>query len=150
MANYRPVSNLTFLSKLQSVINRSARLIYSLPSQVSTPSYLIELHWLPVKAGIEFKICLLAFKALKFGESKYFADLLNLQNVHVGMGLRTSDDPFRLEVPRATSERCFFERAFSYIAPCLLNRLPASLKKLDSIATFKSKLKTFMFERAIK
>ena len=34
------------LRKLQSVVNRSARLIYSLP----TTSYLIELHWLPVKA----------------------------------------------------------------------------------------------------
>ena len=64
------------------------------------------------------------------------------------MGLRTSDDPFQLEVPRATSERCFSEGAFSYIASCLLNRLPASLKELDSIATFTSKLKTFMFERA--
>ena len=38
-----------------------------------------------------------------FGEPKYLTDLLNLQNVHVGMGLRTSD-PFRLKPPRATSE----------------------------------------------
>ena len=64
------------------------------------------------------------------------------------MGMRTSDDPFQLEVPRATSEQCFSEKAFSYIAPCLLNRLPASLKELDYIATFKSKLKTLMFARA--
>ena len=64
------------------------------------------------------------------------------------MDLRTSDDPFRLEVPRETSERCLSVRAFSYIAPHLLNRLPASLKELDSIATIKSKLKTFLFVRA--
>ena len=51
-------------------------------------------------------------KALKFGEFKYLADLLNLQNVHVSMGLRTSDDPFPLEVPRATFERCFYESIF--------------------------------------
>ena len=43
---------------------------------------------------IEFKICLLAFKALKFSEPKYLADLLNLKNIRLGMGLRTSDDPF--------------------------------------------------------
>ena len=30
----------------------------------------------------------------------------------------------------------FCERAFSYIAPRILNRLPASLKESDSIATF--------------
>ena len=135
------------LRKLQLVINRSAKLISSFPLQVPITSYLIELHWLPVKARIEFKICLLAFKALKFGEPKYLADLLNLQNVYAGMGLRTSDDPFRLEVLRA-SEWCFPERAFSYITPRLLNMLPASSKELDSIETFKSRLKTFMFTRA--
>ena len=53
-----------------------------------------------------------------------------------------------LEVPRATSKRCFSERAFSCIAACPLIRLPASLKELDSIGTFKSKLKTFPFARA--
>ena len=136
------------LRKLKSVINKSARFIYSLHLRVPTTSYLIELHWLPVKAKIQFEICLLAFKALKFGEPKYLADLLSLQNVHVDTGLRTSDDPFRQEVPRATHERRFSERAFLYIAPHFLNRLPASLKELDSIATFKFKLKTFMFERA--
>ena len=90
----------------------------------------------------------MAFKALKFGEPSYHADLLNPQNVHVNMGLRTSDDPFRPEVPRETSERCFSEREFLYIVPRLLNRLPASLKELDSIATFQCKLKTLMFARA--
>ena len=63
----------------------------------------------------------------------------------MGMLLRTSDDRFRLEVPRATSEGWFSERAFLYIAPHLLNRLHASLKKLDFIATFKNRLKTFLF-----
>ena len=40
-----------------------------------------------------------------------------------------------------------FLRAFSYTAPRLPNRLPALLKELDSIATNKTKLKTFMFEK---
>ena len=64
------------LRKLQTIMNRSARLIYSLPPRVPTTRYLIELHWLPVKARIEFKICLEAFKTLKFGEPKYLSDLL--------------------------------------------------------------------------
>ena len=78
-----------------------ARLIYSLPHWVLAASHLIELHWLPVKARNEFKICLLTFKALTFGEPRYLVDLFN---VHVGMGLRTFDDPFQLYVLRATSE----------------------------------------------
>ena len=43
---------------------------------------------------MEFKICLLAFKPLKSVEPTYLGDLLNLQNVHVGISLKTSDDPF--------------------------------------------------------
>ena len=84
-------------------VNTSARFIHSLPPRVPT-TYLTELHWPPDKARMEFKIWLLAFKALKFGEPKYLADLFSLQNVYVSMGLRTSDDPFQLEVPRATSK----------------------------------------------
>ena len=39
------------------------------------------------------------------------------------------------------------ERVVLRIAHRLLNRLPSSLKELDSIAAFKSELKTFMFAR---
>ena len=85
------------LRKLQSGINMSAGLIYFFPLWVATTSYLIELHWLPIKARIEFKTCLLAFKALKFGEPKYPADLLSLQNIHVGMGLMILFDCRRWE-----------------------------------------------------
>ena len=136
------------LKKLQSILNRAARLICFLPPRVPTTPYLIDLHWLPIKARIEFKICLLAFKALKFGEPKYLADLLVLQSTVSIRNVRTSVDPYRLVEPRAVMGRHFSERAFSYAAPRLFNRLPASLKTLDSPESFKSKLKTYLFERA--
>lgn len=135
------------LRKLQTIMNRSARLIYSLPPRVPTTRYLIDLHWLPIKARIEFKMCLVAFKALKFGEPKYLSGLLVRQSSGSGVDLRSSDDPFRLVEPRAVSERCFAERSFSYVAPRLLNRLPVSLKELDSLQAFKSRLKTLLFAR---
>ena len=117
-------------------VNTSARFIHSLPPRVPT-TYLIELHWPPTRQEWSLRFGCWLLKHLKFGEPKYLADLLTLQNVYVSMGLRTSDDPFQLEVPRATSECCFSERAFSYFAPHLLNGLPASLKEMDSIATSK-------------
>ena len=43
------------LKKVQSVLNRAARLIFNLPPTVPTTSSLTELHWLPLKARIEFK-----------------------------------------------------------------------------------------------
>ena len=91
------------LRKLQTVMNRSARLIYSLPPRVPTTKYLIELHWLPIKARIEFKICLMAFKALRLGEPKYLSDLLVRQSPGLGVDLRSSNDPFQLVEPGAVS-----------------------------------------------
>ena len=43
------------LKKVQSFLNRAARLIFNLPPRVPTTS-LIELPWLPLKARIEFKM----------------------------------------------------------------------------------------------
>ena len=103
MPNYIP-------RKLQSDIYIwSARLIYSLPTRVPTTSYLIELYWLSVKARIEIKIiCLLAFKVLKFGKPRYLGDLLNLKNVHAGLGLRTSDNLFLIvDVKNNIGAFCF-------------------------------------------
>ena len=60
------------LKKVQSILNRAARLIYSLSPRVHITPFLIDLHWLPVKARIEFKICLIVYKALKGGARLYF------------------------------------------------------------------------------
>ena len=38
------------LKKVQSILNRVARLIFSLSPRVPITPYLIDLHWLPVKA----------------------------------------------------------------------------------------------------
>ena len=65
------------LKKLQSIMNKSARLIFSVALRVPTNRFLIKLHWLPIKARIEFKICLIVFKALRFGQPKYIADMLS-------------------------------------------------------------------------
>ena len=64
------------LKKVQSVLNRAARLIFNLPPRVPTTSSLIELHRLPLKARIEFKICLITFKALKFNQPSYNRELV--------------------------------------------------------------------------
>ncbi len=54
------------LKKFQIILNRSLRLIRNLPKYSRTTPLMIEHHWLPIKARIEFKICLLVFKVLKF------------------------------------------------------------------------------------
>ena len=84
------------LKKIQSVVNRAERLIFNLPPRVPTTSQLIELHWLPLKARIEVKICLITFKALKFNQPSYIRELLSFSSHESTSGLRSADDPYRL------------------------------------------------------
>ena len=45
-------------------------------------------------------------------------------------------------------ERAFADRSFSYVAPRLYNRLPVSLKQMNSVESFKRHLKASLFARA--
>lgn len=66
------------LRSLQLLINSAVRLVIGLPrfSRDHISPYLIDLHILPIKARIEYKICLLTFNALRYGEPKYLSELL--------------------------------------------------------------------------
>ena len=136
------------LRKIQSILNRAARLVYSAPPGTPTTALLIELHWLPVKARIEYKLCLLTHKILKFGEPKYLADLLSFRTNNLNVALRSADDPSCLDEPRAVRERSFAARSFSYTAPRLYNRLPQCIRQSGTVDGFKRQLKTFLFSRA--
>ena len=111
---------IVILKKVQSVLNKAVRLIFNLPPRVPTISSLIELHWLPRKARIEFKICLITFKALKFNQPSYIRELMSFSSHESTLGLRSGDDPYRLHKPRALGERGFANRSFSYIAPAFI------------------------------
>ena len=136
------------LKKLQSILNKAARLCLSIPPRTPTTSYLIALHWLPIRARLEFKLCLLTFKVLKFGEPRYLAELLQCPPVRSGVALRHDDDPLRLHEPGAAQQSLFSERSFAYVAPRLYNRLPLSMRQLSSVEGFKKQLKTFLFEKS--
>ena len=104
----------------QSVLNRVARLIFNLSPWVPTTSSLIQLHWLPIKARIEFKISLITFKALKFKQPSYIRELLSFSSHESTLGLRSADDPYRLHEPRALGERGVANCSFSYIGPAFI------------------------------
>ena len=48
----------------------------------------------------------------------------------------------------AIGEKGFANLSFSYIAPLLYNKLPITIKRIDSRNTFKSHLKAFLFSCA--
>ena len=66
------------LSKLQRVMNASARLVYCAPKSCHITPLLRELHWLPVCYCIEYKIILLTFKVLHGMGPDYLRHLISV------------------------------------------------------------------------
>ena len=108
--------------------------------------FLKELHWLPVKQRILFKILLFTYKALKAPAPQYISDFL--VQYKPARALRSYDKKL-LQVPHFKS-KTYGGRSFSYIAPYLWNQLPDAIRQAPSFATFKSNLKTRLFHQVFK
>ena len=73
------------------------------PRERITP-VLNDLHWLPIKARIMFKICVLTYIALNTGKSAYLRNKLSKITTELGVSIRHSHDPHRLNEPRMNKE----------------------------------------------
>ena len=99
------------------------------------------LHWLPVKLRITFKILLLTYKILNGQSPSYLTSLIS--SYKPVRSLRSSD-LLLLQVPNVMTAT-YGQITFSYCAPKLWNSLPKSLKEYETVTIFKKKLKTFLF-----
>ena len=131
------------LKKLQCIMNRAARLIKGLSPRERITPILIDLHWLPIKARIIYKICVMTYQAIKFEKPKYMRELLRGFQLQTSMFLRHSADPHRLDEPRSNLE--IGTRGFMRCAPRLYNRLPEDIKSSENQEIFKKRLKTHLF-----
>ena len=139
---YYKIPNI-LLKKLQNIQNRAARLIKKIPLRERITPALIELHWLPMKARIMYKICLLTYKALKFGEPKYLDEYLVPFGLETSVAVRHANDRHRPFEPRTI--RSSGERSFLYSSPRLYGKLPVVIKDSENINQFKKRLKTYLF-----
>ena len=102
-----------------------------------------QLHWLPVKVRIDYKIGLIVFKCLHDLAPSYLSDLLKPYQPTRSLRSASRD---MLQVPR--SRLCTFgDRAFATFAPRLWNNLPAELRQVESLEHFKSAYKTYLFSQ---
>jgi len=111
-----------------------------------TPTH-AELHWLPIKHRIQYKIAVTAFKVLTTQQPSYIANNPNIiRFCAASRQLRSSgrnllhDDRINL---------AFAGRAFSHYAPAVWNSLPPDIvSDLSCLATFKRLVKTELYNRA--
>jgi hypothetical protein len=134
------------LAPLQRCQNAAARLVLNLKTSDHITPALIELHWLPVKQRIIYKICLLVYKSLSDLAPSYLRELLiPLSTIPSRSSLRSSLSS-DLSVP-ATRLR-FGDRAFAVAGARHWNRLPGDLRAISDITNFKKQLKTYLFREA--
>ena len=70
----------SLLTRLQRVQNSAARLIYNVSRTFSSSHLLINLHWLPVKHRILFKILLITYKAIYYLAPDYIIQLIQVKS----------------------------------------------------------------------
>ena len=133
----------TSISQLQKLQNSAARIISLTHKHTRITPVLQKLHWLPVKERIIFKILLLVHHILNGTAPEYNTSLL-----HQYQPIRTlrSSNSGLLQVP--ATMKSWGDRAFAHAAPTLWNSLPLDLKKATTTTSFKTNIKTYLFNTA--
>ena len=133
------------IGRLQRVQNFAARLLTGSKTRDHITPVLEQLHWLPMAYRIEFKVLVLAFKAIHGLAPSYLCEVVH--KYIPGRTLRSSNAACLLVEPK-TRLKIGGDRAFSKAAPVLWNRLPSALRSLDSLDEFQRHLKTHLFRSA--
>ena len=131
------------LDRLQQALNTTAWLTCYVPRFNHITPTLMELHWLPVKFCIHFKVALLVFKSLHCLAAPYLSELIQVK--FEGRYALRSQHKMLLNVP-CTTCKTFGDRSFAASAPELWNELLLALRQCRSLVAFKNGLKTFLFK----
>ena len=118
------------------------RLVVRAPPHIHITPVLRHFHWFLVRARISYKTACLCFNAITSSTPAYFSDLLHLYSP--SRPLRSSADTRPLKIPlyKCKTKK---DRAFSYFGPSVWNSLPRHIRNATTIDTFKSALKTYLF-----
>ncbi len=134
------------IGQLERVQKSAARVIVKMykNDRNSITDVLFSLHWLPIRARVHYKICVLMFNVYHFQSPPYLASLIKPRSFR--RSTRTSVRGNFVEVPRFSSVR-YSAKAFAVAGPTLWNNLDDDLREITSLDKFKSRLKTYLFKK---
>ena len=127
--------------RLQRILHIAARIVTLSPASHDITNVLQNLHWLPIKQRIRYKILLLTFRALQGTAPEYISELLVYYKPE--KNLRSAEKDL-LVVPK-TNLITAGDRAFSAVAPKEWNKLPHHIKTSKTLGAFKTSIKTYLF-----
>ena len=130
------------ITKLQRIQNHAARLVLKKTKRDHVTPLFRKLHWLPLQARIDYKICVLCFKCINKTAPSYLSDLLEQ---YVPSRLLRSGSQNLLKIPPRANKKCT-EKAFKHCAPYIWNSLPSDIREAKSESQFKNYLKTHLFK----
>ena len=123
--------------------NYAARILLHENKYCHITPLLKQLHWLPIKARIEYKILLFTYKCLNDLAPDYLSSLISYYVPN--KTLRSSNS--QSLVVRRTNKKSMGDRAVSVFAPNSWNEADSSIKNAKSLDIFKKCLKTYLFSK---
>ena len=132
------VSNLT---RLQRVQNTLARVVAQKPRFCHITPVLSDLHWLPVRHRISFKIAPVTFRVLQSRQPSYLSSLI--PRYVPARALRSSSSFSICIPPRKTTMAA--SKSFSSVASNIWNALPNHLTSIPTLPVFRRALKHHLF-----
>ena len=130
------------IDRLQKVQNQAARIVANSSTYRPSVEILKSLHWLPVKARIMFKILVTVFRVVQGTAPIYLSSMFKRAQGHYR--LRSSNE-IRFTVPRTRTRAA--DRSIAVVGPKWWNALPNDIKTCTNETSFRSKLKTHLFEK---
>ena len=139
------------LHRLQSIQNSAARIVTNSCKYSRITPVLRTLHWLPIQLRSEFKLATLVYKFIHSGFPKYFAP--HLSTYRITYNTRGSQSvanflnvpKFQPTIHKSTKQ---FGFSFAFDAPTVWNSLQEDIRASPIIASFRKKLKTYLYAKA--
>lgn len=131
---------------LQKVLNKSIKFVLNLRWRESVSPFSFKLHILPVIHRIRFKICLIAHKIVYGIAPQYLQDKFEMFEPTTKINLRPGygrDALMFKSSIKTTKDNTVYTRIIQE-----WYHLPLSLREVKSVVTFKTRLKTYLFEKA--
>ena len=131
------------INKLQSIQNAAIRTLLKLRKYDPVTPAFHQVHWLPVRYRIRYKVCLLVFKALHGMAPSYLTDMLQVRKAG-RYNLRSRARPVMLDEQKYTC-KTFGGRSFGVQGPKMWNKLPDNVRAITELEQFKRQLKTHLY-----
>ena len=133
------------LRKLQVVQNSLARVVTGLKRREHIQPALKRLHWLPINERIQYKVALITHKVVSTQQPSYLSDIVSIYRP-----TRPLRSASQQRLSGQVTKTKGAENSFSCASTTIWNKLPLDLRMEGNIKTFKSKLKTFLFQSAYR